>query len=175
MLTAFMVVQVGVNLALIAALVFLLRERDARAALAADREARLEALAAEFCALGRDLVGGLAAAPAPGAGRCRRAAPPRRGRAAPPERALPAAADRPPAPAPDPPQGFPVPAPAAAAALPDGEAELIRRLRASRPAPSGRREVRPAGASPRQKAVDMLAPARPRGLQAAAGRLVAPC
>jgi hypothetical protein len=56
MLTLFLMVQIGVNVALTIALFLFLRERQVRARLALDREDRLEALAAEFCALGQALV-----------------------------------------------------------------------------------------------------------------------
>lgn len=56
MLTLFLMVQIGVNVALIVALFHFLREHQVRARLALDREDRLEALAAEFCALGEALV-----------------------------------------------------------------------------------------------------------------------
>ncbi len=53
MLTVFVMVQTGVNLVLTFALFLLLRERARAARLSLAREDRLEALAAEFCALGR--------------------------------------------------------------------------------------------------------------------------
>jgi hypothetical protein len=58
MLTTFVLVQTGVNLLLIVALFLLLRERRVSLRLSLAREDRLEALAAEFCALGREVVAG---------------------------------------------------------------------------------------------------------------------
>lgn len=52
MFMTFMLLQVAMNVALIVCLVRLLRERDATARAAREREERLEALAAELCALG---------------------------------------------------------------------------------------------------------------------------
>jgi hypothetical protein len=56
MLTALMLVQAGINLALILALYLILRGREHTARLALDREARLEGLAADLCAIGRSLL-----------------------------------------------------------------------------------------------------------------------
>lgn len=53
MLTFFAVLQAGINVGMVLALFLILRERRAMARLAAAREERLEALAAEFCTLGR--------------------------------------------------------------------------------------------------------------------------
>ena len=56
MLTAFVLIQVGINLALLIGLGRLLREREAIGRQAQQREERLESLAAELCALGRDVA-----------------------------------------------------------------------------------------------------------------------
>ena len=57
MLTVFALIQSGVNLVLVAILFLLMRERALAARRATTREDRLEALAAEFCALGRAVAG----------------------------------------------------------------------------------------------------------------------
>jgi hypothetical protein len=137
MVTGFLVVQVAVNLALILGVFRLLRERDGRAALAAAREARLEALAAEFCALGREVARGVGAASAPAAsspaasvartalhspdgplsaGSGRR---PGAGRSSERLRAAALLLDR----------GLPVGAVASRTALPEGEVQVLRNLR----------------------------------------------
>ena len=56
MLTALLAVQAGINLAFVLALYLLRRERQAAARLALDREARLETLADDLCAVGRSLL-----------------------------------------------------------------------------------------------------------------------
>jgi len=56
MLTALMAVQAAINLALVLTLYFLWRERQAAARLALEREARLETLADDLCAVGRTLL-----------------------------------------------------------------------------------------------------------------------
>jgi hypothetical protein len=67
MLTVFVVVQTAINLSLLLALYLLLRERVATSRLRLDREERLEALAAEFCALGHAVTAGAAAPSLPAA------------------------------------------------------------------------------------------------------------
>ena len=57
MLTAYLVIQSGVNVALVAALFLLLRERTLAVRRAVAREDRLEALATEFCTLGQVVAG----------------------------------------------------------------------------------------------------------------------
>jgi hypothetical protein len=54
MLVTFAVIQLGVNVVFLLALIRLMREREAAARQAREREERLEALAAELCALGRE-------------------------------------------------------------------------------------------------------------------------
>ena len=56
MLTTFVVLQVCINAALLVLLARLLRERAASARQAHDREGRLEALASELCAVGREMA-----------------------------------------------------------------------------------------------------------------------
>jgi hypothetical protein len=56
MLTPFLLVQLAVNVALVCSVILLVRERMSASRLAAEREARLEALARELCALGRELT-----------------------------------------------------------------------------------------------------------------------
>jgi hypothetical protein len=65
MLTLFAVIQVGINLLLLVGLAALLRERARTAILQRQREERLESLAAELCALGRDWGTGVRAEPPP--------------------------------------------------------------------------------------------------------------
>ena len=57
MLASFLAIQIGLNVVLVAAVFLLLRERVLAARRTALREDRLEALAAEFCALGRAVAG----------------------------------------------------------------------------------------------------------------------
>lgn len=56
MLITFVVVQVGINAALLILMAWLLRERTAQARQARDRDERLEALAVELCAVARELT-----------------------------------------------------------------------------------------------------------------------
>jgi hypothetical protein len=56
MLTTYLLVQVAINAALVCGMILLVRERRAAARLALEREARLEALARELCALGGELA-----------------------------------------------------------------------------------------------------------------------
>lgn len=56
MLTALLLVQAGINLSVLLALYLILRGREHTARLALDREARLEGLAADLCAVGRSLL-----------------------------------------------------------------------------------------------------------------------
>jgi hypothetical protein len=56
MLVAFILIQCAVNAALVAGLFRLLKQREAISEEARQREARLETLAAELCALGRDMA-----------------------------------------------------------------------------------------------------------------------
>jgi hypothetical protein len=65
MLTLFAVIQVGINLLLLAGMAALLRERARTANLQRQREERLESLAAELCALGRDWGAGVRSEPPP--------------------------------------------------------------------------------------------------------------
>jgi hypothetical protein len=57
MLVTFAVIQLGVNVLFLLALIRLMRERETAARQAREREERLEALAAELCALGREATG----------------------------------------------------------------------------------------------------------------------
>lgn len=145
MLTVFAVVQVGINLALIAVAFFLLREREALARAAVAREESLEALAAEFCALGRELLEGAAPTPTPpGAARASLPAPggcdtafsARAAREITAEGLVPASRSE---------ERSPVTSLAVPAALPDGEAELLRKLRRARSRGAAGRRVRPSG------------------------------
>jgi hypothetical protein len=56
MLLAFILIQCAVNAALVAGLFRLLKQREAISEEARQREARLETLAAELCALGQDMA-----------------------------------------------------------------------------------------------------------------------
>jgi hypothetical protein len=143
MLTTFILIQVGINLALVLGLVRLLKEREAALRQARQREDRLEALAAELCALGRDFAAQDKTAPeslcAP-----QEAAPVPRERQAAREKDEPATAARIPAAA-DRFQGavsllergVPLEAVAVETALPDGEVQVLRNL-ARAPAAAGR-------------------------------------
>ena len=64
MITALALLQVGFNVLMLLGLVRLLRERETLARAAKLREERLEALAADVCAVGRDLTRQEAPAPA---------------------------------------------------------------------------------------------------------------
>ena len=64
MITTLALLQVGFSLLVLLGLVRLLRERERLARAAKLREERLEALAAEVCAVGRDLTRQAASAPA---------------------------------------------------------------------------------------------------------------
>ena len=64
MLTAFVLIQTGINLILILGVVRLLRSREATTHELREREARLEALAATLCALGSDVTHPMPGAPA---------------------------------------------------------------------------------------------------------------
>lgn len=70
MLTTLLAVQAGINLALVVALYLQWRERRAAARFQVDREARLETLADDLCAVGRSLLSrppsGALSPPAPG-------------------------------------------------------------------------------------------------------------
>ena len=78
MLTAFILIQTGINLALVLGFVRLLRDRQAATHESREREARLEALAATLCSLGSDVahpLPGATATPAPGSARTDRHRP----------------------------------------------------------------------------------------------------
>lgn len=146
MLTVFVAMQIGVNMALLLALFLLLRERNVTARLAAAREERLEALAAEFCALGQAVAAGATTSsrPRPHGEPDRPDCPERNDTRtaeasvpplAPPEtpehlQAAAALLDR----------GLPVAAVAAKTAILDGEVQVLRNLRRSRTS-AGRRST----------------------------------
>ncbi len=127
MLTVFLVVQTGINLLMLLGLVFLLRERRLTARLVLGREERLEALAAEFCSLGKSVVAGV---------RPKQAEP---SRAETTEGGTDGGASHPPVSigSSDPletavallEQGFSVETVAARTAIPDGEVQVLRNLR----------------------------------------------
>ncbi|HYL82273.1 MAG TPA: hypothetical protein VEU07_15765 [Candidatus Acidoferrum sp.] len=149
MLTAYVLIQSGVNVVLLAALVLLLRERTLAVRRAVTREERLEALATEFCALGQ-LVAGEAE-------RTKRADPPVAEPALAPSR--PAQAERAAAPritfAPAEPidrfkaaaayldEGLPIAAVVAKTAISEGEVQVLKNLRRPQKA-AGVRAHRPA-------------------------------
>lgn len=162
MLTAFVWVQLALNLVLVLAFTALLRERRAAAQAAEAREARLEGLAAELCTLGRAFSSPI---PRPAPPAARPLAP-----AAAPEEA-PLAPPAPPRPSAAAPRleiaaallarGDGLEAVAAETAVPEGELRVLQNLRrppAPRPrsrraaaeptATRGRRPVHPARPCP---------------------------
>ena len=134
MLTIFILIQVGINLALVLGLVRLLKERDAATRQARQREERLEALAAELCALGRDFAAQEQTAPesvrapqeAEVAPRERQAAREKDEPATAPR--VPAAADRFQGAASLLERGVPLETVAVETALPNGELQVLRNL-----------------------------------------------
>lgn len=153
MLTAFLLVQLAVNAALVCGLLLLVRERRGAARLTAEREARLEALARELCDLAREMTrpgdrgagaAPLGARPAPAVPHAARPQPEESGGGRIPEVADPLA------------QGDAATRVAARTALSEGEIQLLRNLH--------RRPPRPAAPAP------PAGPAREAGVEAAVAR-----
>ncbi|HSB73601.1 MAG TPA: hypothetical protein VLT62_30105 [Candidatus Methylomirabilis sp.] len=137
MLALFLAIQLGLNVVLVAAVFLLLRERVLVARRTALREDRLEALAAEFCALGRAVAvaaegpgvpdspvrGSAASIPGPDRGTPAEAPPGGVCSAEPGDRFKDAAVFLD--------QGLPIAAVVAKTAMPEGEVQVLKNLRRS--------------------------------------------